>query len=265
MLTSFQRSMFVKQLRDKQAQWKLPETKNVYFKNFQTDPYSLTPPCGIERDDNGYFYLSDNLFVYCNLRNGLIVRIKKDWSEKDWTCYSELYQISQQTGEFRIDIPLYREVINVDGSDWEYAELRSPNSEYGKNSDDDVFQWPELTNGLQQNNNITEEFKDQVAQYHRDFADQAAIVLKYAIDVSDKHNAGLPGNLCRPTTRYQDNLGYFWSDFDQDNWDQDKSSSLKYFLNMFAGTLGFAKTCGVIDDSRIHSTIEYARKKWTMI
>jgi hypothetical protein len=113
--------MFIQQLRDKHTQWQHPETKNIHFKNFKTAPAEWAPSFGIERDNNGYFYLSDNLFAYCNLRNGLIVRIRRHWSNDDWQCYTELHQLSQQTGEFRVDIPLYREVLNVGGSNWEYA------------------------------------------------------------------------------------------------------------------------------------------------
>jgi hypothetical protein len=265
MLTSFQRSMFIQQLRDKHTQWQLPETKEIYFKNFKTAPQEWAPSFGIERDSNGYFYLSDNLFAYCNLRNGLIVRMRKNWKETDWQCYTELYQLSKQTGEFRVDVPLYREVFNVGGSNWEYAELKSPLGDYGKNFNDDVFEWPELTNGLKPNASITDEYRQQVAQYHKDFVDQALIVLKYAVQVSEKYNVGLPINLCRPSTRYKDQNGYFWSDFDQDQWNTEKHNALEYFLNIFAGTLYFALACGVIDENKLNETLEYAREKWTTI
>ncbi len=265
MLTSFQRSMFVKLLQDKHTQWQQPETKNLYFKNLNTAPPKWAPKFGIERDNNGYFYLSDDLFAYCNLRNGLIIRIRKNWSETDWQCYTKLYQLSQQTGEFRIDIPLYREIVNVGGSNWEYAELQSPNGNYGKNADDDVFEWPELTNGLEPNSNITEEYKDQVFQYHKEFVDHAAIILKYASQVANEYNTGLPTNLCKPSTRYKDQNGYFWSDFDQDQWTSEKDIVLEYFLNIFEGTLYFAKVCGVLNEDHVSSTLEYARQKWTTI
>lgn len=265
MITSFQRSMFLQQLREKQSQWKLPATQNKYFNNFQTAPKNHAPSFGIERDQNGYFYLSDDLIAYCNLRNGLIVRIRKNWADKDWACYSELYKISQTSGDFRIDIPLYREITNVDGVKWEYAELQSPGNSYGKNSDDDVFEWPELTDGLVQNNNITDEYKDQVAQYYKDYVDQSSIILKYAVQISNKHGTGLPMNLCRPSTRYRDDVGYFWSDFDQDQWIISKVEALEFYLMILAGTVHFAKSCGVIDDSRIQSILTYAREKWTTI
>lgn len=265
MITSFQRSLFLQQLREKQSQWKLPATQNKYFNNFQTAPKHWAPSFGIERDQNGYYYLSNDIFAYCNLRNGLIIRLRKNWNEKDWLCYSELFQTSQSTGEFRIDVPLYKEIINVDGTSWEYAEFQSPSGDYGKNSDDDVFEWPELTDGLYQKNNITNEFKDQLVKYYKDFVDQSSIILKYAAQISDKHGVGLPLSLCKPSTRYKDNVGYFWSDFDQDQWSTDKVDALEHFLNVFTGTLYFAKACGVIDDARIDITLNYAREKWTMI
>ena len=263
-MLAIQRNIFKKVLRDKYESWKLPETKYFYLKNLKTAPPELAPTFAIERDDNGYFYLSDDLIAYCNLKNGQINRMRKDWAEKDWQCYTELFQAGVFNGEFRIDIPNFRELYNIDGHNWEYAELQSPCQDYGKNSNDDVFEWPELTDGRYQNNNITEEYKDSVAQYHRDFVDHAAIILKQAGQISTKHGVGLPRNLCRPSTRYKDRDGYFWSDFDQDSWIIDNNTAMNYYLAIFYGTLRFARVCGVLDDTRVENVFLYAREKWTI-
>lgn len=263
-MLAIQRNMFKKLLKDKHEYWKLPETKFVYLKNLKTAPQEIAPTFGVERDVNGYFYLSDNLIAYCNLKNGQIIRLWKDWSDKDWQCYNELFQAGLTNNEFRIDIPIFREIYNINGDNWEYAELQSPSQDYGKNSNDDVFEWPELTDGRYQNNNITEEYKDSVAQYHRDFVDHAAIILKHALQISTKHGVGLPLHLCRISTRYKDKDGYFWSDFDQDQWIVDQTTAINYYLAIFYGTLRFARVCGVLDDTRVENVFLYAREKWTM-
>lgn len=265
MITSFQRSMIIKMLRDNINNWKLPETKRKFLNNLDTDPTGFTTPFGIKRDDNGYFYLSDELVAYCNLKNGQIIRIRKNWTEKDWECYTELYQAGEKNKEFRIDIPQHRQIVTIDGDNWEYAELQSPSQEYGKNSDDDVFTWPELTDGLYQKNNISEEYKDNIVQYYKDFVDQATVILNNAVQISNKHNVGLPKNLCRTSTRYKDKDGYFWSDFDQDQWIIDKDSAINYYLILFENTVYFAKICGVINNDRIENIITYARTQWTII
>lgn len=263
MLTSFQRSMFVKQLRDKQAQWKLPETKEKFYKNFSTNPF--IPSFGIDRDDNGYTYTSDNLVAYCNLRTGLIVRIRKEWNAKDWICYNELYQLGLSSGKFRIDVPLYKQEISVDGSSWEYAELQSPNKEYGVNFNDDVFTWPELIDGYIPNPKINDSFKDQVAVYYKEFIDQAFEIMAAAASIADKNNAGLPNNLIYPSTRFKDSVGHFWSDFDQNEWKYNKLDFAEHSVAILEGYLGFAQMCGCLDDSRLADCSTYARTKWTTI
>jgi hypothetical protein len=263
MLSSFQRSFIIKQLQSKYEYWKKPETEYIFVKNLSTNPE--VPTFGIERDESGYFYLSDNLIAHCNLKNGFVIRIRRNWTDKDWKCYTELYQAGVDSGKFRIDIPLHREEIELDGSVWEYSELKAPNSDYGKNYNDDVFQWPELTDGLIPNTGITDTYRDSVAQYYKEFIDHSVLVLRYASEVAEKNGAGLPGGLCRPSTRFKDDLGYFWSDFDQDTWTGEKNKVLDYALAIFNGSLQFAKVCGVLDDTRIENCMNYAREKWKTI
>jgi hypothetical protein len=264
MIPSYQRSIVVQQLRDKHAYWSTPANRLEFFNGFSSIS-EWTPTFGIERDDNGYYYMHDDLISYCNLRTGYVIRIRKNWKETDWKCYNDFYDVAKLTGEFRIDIPRYREIIEINGHGWEYAEYQSPNGEYGKNYNDDVFDWPELTDGLHPNENITEEFKDSVMQYHKDFADHSAVVLKHASQVAEKNNCGLPNNLARPTTRFKDSKGYFWSDFDQDMWATEKRSVLEYSFAIYEGSLYFAKKCGVLDDARIKQCLDYARTKWITI
>lgn len=263
MLSTFQRNLIIKKLQSKYEHWKNPETKFTFYKGMPTN--SQIPNFGIERDESGYFYLSDNLIAYCNLLNGYVCRIRRNWSQQDWDCYTELYQLGKQNNLFRIDIPLYKQEVFLDNYQWEYAELQSPNMDYGRNYNDDVFSWPELTNGIQVNPNITEDFKDSVAVYYKEFADQTAEILTYAIQVSKKYDTGLPGRLCRPSTRFKDSDGYFWSDFDQDSWIHEKDEVINYALIIFEGSLQFAKVCGVLDDNRIKDCMDYVRAKWTTI
>jgi hypothetical protein len=264
-MSALQRNLILNQFFDKLSKWKTPETKLLYFKDLAAGTTPWMPEFAIERDSNGYFYISDTLIAYCNLKNGSIFRLRSRWGEKDWVCYSELADIANQTKEFRIDIPLHRELVRVENADWEYAELRSPNLDYGKNYNDDVFEWPELTNGQHQDNEVTDEFQDSVVQYHKEFIDQAIVILKYTDQIAKKHGTGFPRNLCRPTTRYKDSVGYFWSDFDHNEWSMEKASAIDYYHTIFKGTLNFSLTCGVIDYGRMIDCTNYARSKWITI
>lgn len=260
MIPAFQRSILQNELRNQYSNWQKPETKNKFFGKFSTNP--LFEDFGIERSGNGYFYLSDNLIVFNDLKNGTIFRIKKGANPKSWDCYCELYARSQELQTFRIDQPLYKENILVGQEHWEYAELQSPGRDYGQNYNDDVFSWPELTDGLVQKNEISEEYKKEVEQYFKDFVDQAVLVIREAFEIAKKHSSGLPKNLCRLSTRYSDSQGYFWSDFDQDEWNTSAAEFYSWSVTAFGSTLAFTNKCGVLDQDQVVNCIEYAGEKW---
>jgi hypothetical protein len=259
----FQRSILIGEMLKKLDYWKLPETKETYYTGLSTN--SDVPKFGIERDDNGYFYLSDDLISYCNLRNGFIFRIRKYWNVTDWTCYSQLHQAGLSSNKFRMDTPLYREEISIENTTWEYAELQSPNQEYGLNFNDDVFEWPELTNGVTPNSSITDSDRNQVALYYKDFADQAAEVLSAAVQIASDNNVGLPSNLIYSSTRFKDSIGYFWSDFVQNQWVHNKDDMIDHSIIVYTSSLRFAQVCGVLDETRVNDCLTYARTRWTTI
>lgn len=263
MMLSFQRAIFIKGLLDKLEYWMLPETKESFYKGFSTDV--TIPDMGIERNDDGYFYLSDDLVSYCNLRNGYVIRIRKHWNLSDWTCYTQLYQKGLETGKFRIDVPLYREEILINDHVWEYAELQAPGNNYGENFNNDVFEWPELINGIDPNPSIDDTIRDSVAQYYKDFVDQTIEIAKYALEIANNNGTGMPENLTQPSGRFKDADGYFWSNFDQDQWIYDNDAIVRYSQTMLEGSMRFAQVCGVIDESRVDDCLTYARSKWTTI
>lgn len=263
MIPAFQRTIVQNELRNRYNSWKTPETKNKFFRSHNTNP--LFEEFGIERNGNGYFYLSDNLVVYNDLKLGTIFRIKKGASPKSWNCYVDLYNRSQELKTFRIDQPLHKENIFVDQETWEYAELQSPGKDYGQNYNDDVFQWPELTDGLVQRNEISREYKAEVEQYFKDFVDQALLIILEAVEIAKKHSSGLPKNLCRLSTRFKDAQGYFWSDFDQEEWNSSAAELYSWSMTAFGSTLEFTKRCGVLDADQVSNCITYASVKWKIV
>jgi hypothetical protein len=220
---------------------------------------------GIKKNDDGYFYLSDGLISYCNLRNGKIYRMRRNWETHDWHCYNLLYQQGISSNKFRIDIPILREEIEIDGHIWEYAELQSPGEDYGQNYNDDVFLWPELTNGTVPNTNITPEFKNVVKQYYMTFIDQSADIISAARQIAIDEMRGLPLGLSYIFNRYKDNQGYFWSDFDQFSWTSTGTDVLNDAMDQLVKALGFSVMCGVIDDSHLMEIINYGKEKWSIV
>jgi len=223
------------------------------------------PPFFIEREQNGYYYISENLVAYCNLNDGTVFRIRKDWASKDYQCYAELGEKAKELGTFRVDVPSYREEFGVKDSIWEYAELQSPGQQYGLNYNDDVFSWPELTNGITPNASITEEQKTSVKNYFKEFVDQSKIITHQARLIAEKNNCGIPFDLCYIWTRYKDSQGYFWSDFDQRSWNQSKNEVIVDSLTKLQSAMGFAMVCGMLDEAKAIEVYNYAREQWALI
>jgi hypothetical protein len=256
------RNFLQKELQIRVINWKNKE----FQKNYSVHPNNpIIADFGIERDDNGYYYMSDRVVSYCDLRNGMIYRIKKNFQDTDWLCYNELYQAGITSGKFRIDIPIFREETVLDNTTWEYVELQSPNRDYGYNFNDDVFSWPELTDGLIPNASIDAAYKNSVKDYFTEYFNQSLDLIQAAVQISEANSCGMPKGLCEASNRYKDTVGYFWSDIDHEDWNLNKSEMMIIHLEVFGATLGFAYLCGCLDQEQIEELLTYAREKWTTI
>jgi hypothetical protein len=256
------RTFLQKELQNRIVSWTNPDIR----KNYVVQPNNpMVPDFGIERDTNGYYFMSDNLYSYCDLRNGMIYRIKKGFKIRDWNCYQELYEAGKSSGKFRIDIPLHREEISLENVLWEYAELQSPNKDYGCNFNDDVFSWPELTDGVKPNAGIDDAMRDSVKEYFKQYMDQSLHVAQAAFEIAKRNSCGMPKGICEPSNRYKDAAGYFWSDFDHEEWVLNQSEIKIISMEVFGAALMFANVCGVLNHPRIGELIDYAREKWTTI
>jgi hypothetical protein len=256
------REQIIQQLIEKEIWWLGTDLKNSNYNNLETNPY--VPRFKIDRTDDGYFYTSDSLVSYCDLKTGEIFRIRRYWENKDWNCYNQLYQKGLELG-FRIDIPLYKDTVEVNGEQWEYAEFRSPGNDYGKNYNDDVFLWPELTNGVVPNSVIDQAFRETVKNYYIEFVDQVAVIIKESKNIAIDNMCGLPLGLSYIFNRYRDDQGYFWSDFDHFTWTRTGSDVLNDSMLYLKGTLTFGVVCGVITEEQGVEVTNYAREEWAQI
>ncbi len=263
MIKIFHRSLIQVELRNRAEAWGTSAFMNSSFGGLAFN--NNYPPFFIEREQNGYYYISDTLVAYCNLNDGMVFRIRKDWKEKDYQCYKELSDKATELGTFRVDVPLYREEVVVKEGIWEYVELQSPSKQYGFNYNDDVFTWPELVNGLTPSSSITEDDKVQVKNYFKDFVDQSKLITHQAKLIAEKNNCGIPFDLCQIWIRYKDDNGYFWSDFDQRSWDQSKNEIIIDSLTKLQSAMGFAIVCGMLDEDKAVEIYNYAREQWALI
>jgi hypothetical protein len=280
-MLAFQRSIYQVQLKNKLEFWSDPQNRKSYFANLPTN--ANIKDFGIFRDENGYIYVRDDFVAYYNLRNGLIVRIRKDWFKNDWSCYQELYNKSQELKTFRIDIPKYREELSMfDGSVWEYSELQSPGSNYGLSVLDTIFD-----NGITHSEGVylpeevvsgsiedlveyisqyaTTDTKDNTKKFFVDYIDNFLILLKESSAIAEKYKCGLPLNLGDPSMMYEDPQGYFWSDVDKMPWMYSKLEIVSNAHQILHNSLNYLSLLGHIDKERIDQCLDYARTQWTTI
>lgn len=255
---------FLAELKNKISAWKHPRTRHQHILE-PNNPYPLVPDFGIERDLNGYYYISDKLVSYCDLRSGMIYRIKQGDNILNSQCYRELQEAGQATGDFRLDVVLHREEIQIEDTTWEYVKLQSPEGDYGLNFNDDVFEWPELINGETPNPSIDDELRDSVRDYFKNFIDQSLTIVRKANEIAEKNACGMPLGIIQTSNRFKDSNGYFWSDLDHNDWSLNKNELQYASMDTLYATLFFSKICGVLDESRTNELIEYARLKWSTI
>jgi len=274
-MLAFQREVFKTELKNKLAHWKSPAGKASFYGKLPVS--DVIPDFGIIRDGSGYFHLRDDLVAYYDLTNGLIIRIRKNWSAKDWNCYQALYQKSLDEKTFRVDIPLYREELLIsDGTTWEYAELRSPGSNYGTNLFNDAF--PDIETGpgvyvhdnLYENNRINpvyipDSVREDTTAYIRQHIDDTYQVAHQAALIARENNCGLPESIGNIANRYKDNQGYFWSDLDQAAWNLSKDHFMMNALTVLGLALDMLHGVSHLTAAQRDQCLAYAREKWVLI
>lgn len=263
MISSFQRNLIQVELRKRLDSWYNGSSKSQAYGNLAVN--ESIDKFATERDQDGYYYISDDLIAYCNLRNGLVFRIRKNFFDKDWTSYSELAAKGIELGTFRVDTPLFRASVETSQGTWEYAELQSPGNDYGQNFNDDVFHWPELTDGVTPNASINDTLRQQVRDYFKTFIDQSYVITHAAREIADKNGCGMPLDLCSIFNRYKDDAGYFWSDFDQAPWIHSKDVVVKSSIETLMSATLHASVCGVLTTEQVNEIYLYARDKWATI
>jgi hypothetical protein len=85
-----------------------------------------TTPSIIEWDDNGCFLISPHSITYCDFSIGRTQKISRKINLNDWSLFQKIYLDGWNSKLFRTDLPAKREVISINGEDWEYTETVRP-------------------------------------------------------------------------------------------------------------------------------------------
>lgn len=143
-------------------------------------------------DETGTTIYRDVTAVHVS-NTGKCCKLTKIWKYQDWLAFTQLYNLSQDQKDFRIEIPLDYSIID---NEYLYSEVQRPGFQVGLDFQYDIFE-----------NNIDE-------QYFKDYIDQTVTLfrnLKKVVESID--GCGYPEVGIPPTKRLRDKDGYFWSDF----------------------------------------------------
>jgi len=266
----YQRSYFISTLTEKLKHWYSPAAKQEFYPNAD-----IKPAFGIQLLENGYYYLSDTYVSYNDLTNGLIVRLNKHSDDsKNWECFTEL----SKAANFKTDLPVYRDFVSTaDFGTYEYAEIKSPHSQYGENLYDTIFNNTIETfetnpdvyldkdwNPPLQSSEILENTKAILESYIEPF--QQLVVAIAEID--NKYQSGFPEfELSIVKSLYKDSVGFFWSDIDQLSWNDKITQTV--FIDQALRDLwiigAFVRDCGLLTDDMLAEIHEKARTTWLTI
>lgn len=192
-------------------------------------------------DDNGITIYRDITAV--NISNtGKVCKLTKEWKDYEWKAFTQLYNLSVDTKEFRVETPIEHSVIDTGLF---YSEVQRPQHEIGLDFQYDILE-----------NNINKE-------YYLDYIDQTVILFRYLKRVVNSINGcGYPEVGIPPTKRLRDSKGYFWSDFKKWNLsEQDFKNRIKNDLNV--SLFYIENNIGPIEYK--HDVISYAEEEWKTI
>jgi len=250
-------------LKNKLSYWHSAEGQTRFINGVKTNEALIANRFGIDRVSGGYYYLSDNLVGFYDLSTGNSIRIKKLLNgDKDWNFFVQLYE-KGLVSDFRTEVPGHREVIEVDAQQWEYAELSSPNGEYGQNYEYNVFDWPPLTNGITPNVSITTEDRTDLKNYLKQNIDEFAKIIPHAAEIAVELESMLPLTMFNNSCIYRDSAGPFWSEIDLDNPSVEPEAAHVFYEHIFRSSLIIAEKCNMLTQSDVTDLMSYVQNKWS--
>lgn len=185
---------------------------------------------------NGFYHWGEDAADFYS-HTGTIYSLQKKWYLNDWMLHKELYNMSNQSGEFRISEPVKYEMIDVRGEEWAYTEIRYPGDDIG---------YPGFFNNL-----LTD--PDATA---KGYIDDLTILLKYFKLLDDKHNCGYPSKV-KIGNRLSDAQGFFWKDIKY--WGHTKEAFLRKHIGEVQKLTDHANNNNVV---LTFDPVEYAKTQW---
>ena len=196
--------------------------------------------------NDGYEEFFGTRLKYHELTTGKIFILRPYKNDTDYTCYQQLWQASQLVNTFRINQPVFREVITSGELQFEYMEIASPISEAGGNASSKFLESMSFT-----------------PQFFIDYIDESVDLLSSIKTIAENNIVGFPETTCSIIDRYQDSQGYFYGEVL--DWNSTYEMFVEQNLEFLTGVSMFLVLSNMITQSEHNSLIAYARTKWTQI
>lgn len=240
------------QLKEKLASY-TPEKWNYDDSNDPNILIGSSKTTAFEWDDNGFYQIyqlppkdtgdekvTQYRISYTNCVEGHTYALAQNYGPNDWMMYQEVYLEGIRTKKFRVDAPLERELVDVNGEQWEYTRVMRPGQGHGENQ----YNVP----------------PEQVVDYFQSTVQEYYDLLSAYISVGKAHGLNKIPRL-NVFHKSRDNQGFYYTRNAQ-MWDKDIGSVVRQSLGMFEFLISKPT---VIDNNLKASILEQATIKWNSL
>lgn len=111
------------------SSWYLPSSNDgmFFWCNFMYHGVTTEKYIWEITEDSYLFYRSHTAYYF---KDGNVHRLSRNIKKNDWFLFNKLYEISQDRS-YRIDIPIKKENIHINGTEFLYTVIQRSNKEWG--------------------------------------------------------------------------------------------------------------------------------------
>lgn len=190
--------------------------------------------------DGSFLYRNNGIdAIHFFTKDGRVHKITDRFTKSDFENHQRLYQLSQNSKNFRMDVPISCEFIMHNDKEFMYSIVERPNKEHGDRIFDKIF-----------NKTLT---GADLMQY----IDDVEILLTHLKSL----NCLLPDVGLDIILQSKDSVGHYWADFKI--WDRSYEDFVNKTIDLFkASVANISAHVGTIDTATI---IQTAETKWKAI
>ena len=191
-----------------------------------------------EWTDTGCYIIDKNCIKFVNFDNGRTYQLDKEWDDNDWNLYRSLYVKGFLSKKFRIDIPLSRQLVSINGTEWEYTEYCRPGPANGE--------WAFTGNAE--------------SQFVENAVEDWYSLLQGAIEVAKENNlTTIPMFMFNSRIKDADGF-YFMKEFK--HWDQDPAFVIDMLTHQFKRCSKFVTKTNPVASSNLSNVWDQAKTSW---